>query len=297
MADDNQNRVAEALSDIDLDGWFEAHGRDLPWRRTRDPWAIVVAELMLQQTQVARVVERWHRFLDRFPTHAVCADAPVADVIDEWSGLGYNRRALFLHRMATSIEVDHGGIFPTGRAELLALPGIGPYTARAIRVFAFHKPDAVVDTNVARILARTGGAPLKPAGAQAAADAALGSDPWKWNQAMLDVGAGWCTARNPDCGTCPFRGTCHWYATGCAEPDPAIGSAGVSGRQSTFRGSDRQGRGRLIDALRRSPISDAGLAAAMGWPNDQARAHRVAAGLVAEGMVEHRDGGYRLPTG
>lgn len=285
------------LAAVDLRGWFDDNGRDLPWRQTRDAWAIVVAELMLQQTQVDRVVPRWHRFLDRFPTVEVCAGAATAEVIDEWAGLGYNRRAVNLHRLAVTVAAEHGGRFPSGRAELEALPGIGPYTSRAIRVFAFEEADAVLDTNVARILARTTGRTLARAEAQAMADANLGPSPWHHNQAMLDVGAGWCRAKDPGCDRgCPFRSVCHWAASGRPEPDPASGSAGVSSRQSRFAGSDRQGRGRLVEAIRGGPVSSAALAEAMGWPDDPDRAGRVAAGVVADGLaVIGPDGSFSLP--
>lgn len=280
------------LAGVDLAGWFEVHGRDLPWRRTRDPWAVLVAEAMLQQTQVSRVTERWPRFLGRFPTPSACAAAPVGDVIDEWAGLGYNRRAVALHGTATAVVERHGGRVPEELADLLALPGIGPYTARAVRVFAYELDDAVVDTNVARILARAGGRPLRPAPVQALADAAVPAGRgWVWNQALLDVGAGWCTARAPRCDQgCPLAdaGRCAWWAAGRPEPDPAVGSARVSGGQSRFDGSDRQGRGRLVDALRRGPVATADLAAVMGWPDDPARAVRVAATVVADGLAQHR---------
>ncbi len=270
--------------------WFETDGRDLPWRRTRDPWAILVSELMLQQTQVERVVDRWPRFLERFPDPVACARAPRADVIDEWAGLGYNRRAVNLHRAAEAIAADHAGRVPIGLRDLLELPGIGPYTARAIRVFAFEADDAVLDTNVARILARTGGATLARADAQAAADAAVPPGRgWAWNQALLDIGAGFCRSRTPDCGPCPLRAGCAWHARGRSEPDPAVGSAGVSGGQSRFEGSDRQGRGRLVDALRLAPVALDDLADVMGWPDDSRRAHRVADGVVADGLAR-RDG-------
>jgi len=285
------------LSAVDLERWFAEHGRDLPWRRTRDPWAIVVAEMMLQQTQVARVIERWERFLGRFPTAAACAASATADVIDEWSGLGYNRRAVFLHRLSVAVTDEHGGSFPTDLKTLLALPGIGPYTARAVRVFAFEQPDAVLDTNVARILARTHGRTLAAREAQELADVNLGEDPWIWNQALLDVGAGYCTARNPTCERCPFQAVCEWVASDRPEPDPASGSAGVSTKQSTFGGSDRQGRGKLVKALRVGPVRRADLAAAMGWPDDPERAERVADTLVRDGLVDQRDGTYRLPGG
>ncbi|MEZ5408904.1 MAG: A/G-specific adenine glycosylase [Acidimicrobiales bacterium] len=277
------------LVGVDLAGWFEGHGRDLPWRRTRDPWAILVAEAMLQQTQVARVTERWPRFLHRFPTPAACAAAPVGDVIDEWAGLGYNRRAVALHRSATAVVDRHDGWVPDALPDLLALPGVGPYTARAVRIFAHERDDAVVDTNVARILARATGRPLRPAAVQALADGAVPAGrAWLWNQALLDVGAGWCTARAPRCGDgCPVAaaGRCAWWATGRPEPDPAIGSARVSGGQSRFDGSDRQGRGRLVDALRRGPVAAADLPEIMGWPGDAARARRVAATVVADGLA------------
>lgn len=282
------------LGSVELDAWFAEHGRDLPWRRTRDPWSIVVAEMMLQQTQVARVIVRWHRFLERFPTAAVCAAAAPGDVIDEWSGLGYNRRAIYLHRLAVTVVEHHEGAFPSDLKALLALPGIGPYTARAIRVFADEQPDAVLDTNVARILARTHGRQLGRKEAQDLADRNLGEDPWVWNQALLDIGARFCTARNTTCEPCPFGSVCLWTLAGQPEPDPARGSAGVSTKQSTFSGSDRQGRGRLVNALRYGSIETVNLAAAMGWPDDEGRASRVAASLVADGLVELADGRYAL---
>ena len=250
--------------------------------------------MMLQQTQVARVIERWHRFLERFPTATVCAEAPPGDVIDEWSGLGYNRRALYLHRLAVTVVDDYDGVFPADLKALLALPGIGPYTARAVRVFANEQPDAVLDTNVARILARTHGRQLGRRDAQDLADLNLGEDPWTWNQALLDIGARFCTARNPTCDPCPFAPVCLWMLDGRPEPDPAKGSAGVSTKQSTFSGSDRQGRGRLVKALRDGSVADEHLAAVMGWPEDRERADRVASGLVSDGLVEHVDGRYAL---
>ena len=263
----------------------EAH-RDLPWRRTRDPWAVLVSEAMLQQTQVARVVPKYHAFLERFPTPAVCAAASPGEVVTHWAGLGYNRRALQLHRAATAIVADHAGAVPDTLAELLALPGVGPYTARAVLAFAFEQDAAIVDTNVARVLARRAGRPLRPAEGQAAADAWLPAGAaWAWNQGMLDLGAGCCTPRNPGCANCPVAAGCAWARAGRPEPAPAVGSAGVSGGQPRFEGPDRQGRGRLVEALRQGPVAADDLAAVMGWPGDEARAQRVAGGLVTEGMV------------
>lgn len=250
---------------------------------------------MLQQTQVARVVLRWHAFLTRFPTAMACAAAPVSDVIDEWVGLGYNRRAVSLHRLACDCVERHGGRVPDSLDDLLALSGVGRYTARAVLVFAFERPVGVLDTNVGRVLARRCGRPLAPAQAQGMADAAVPDEaPWAWNQAMLDLGALVCTARSPGCGTCPLAEGCAWFAAGRPDPDPAKGSAGVGRGQSRFDGSDRQGRGRLVDALRRGSVTADAVAVTAGWPDDEPRARRVAAGLVADGLaVADGEGGLR----
>lgn len=280
--------------------WGEAERRDLPWRATRDPWAVLVSEVMLQQTQVPRVVPRWHAFLARFPTLDACAAAPVADVVDEWAGLGYNRRAVALHRCAAACVARHGGELPDDLDALRALPGLGPYTARAVLAFAFERDVGVVDTNVGRVLARTLGESLRPAAAQAAADAAVpAGSGWAWNQALFDLGAAVCATRAPACRECPVRRWCAWGRAGATDPDPAVGSAGVSGRQSRFEGSDRQGRGRLVDALRADgEVPEDRLAAVAGWPQDVARARRVADGLVADGLAawsEHPPRALRRP--
>ncbi len=279
-----------------LAAWFAEAGRDLPWRRTRDPWAILVAEMMLQQTQVSRVAERWPAFLAQFPDPAAMAAAPLADVIAAWSGLGYNRRAVYLHRAAAAIVSNHEGEVPRGRAQLLALPGIGPYTARAVRVFAFEEHDAVVDTNVARILARVANRTLTAAEAQRQADEwAISASPWTHNQALLDVGAGHCRAGEPICAGCPLAPYCDWSLSGRSGADPAVGSASVSGRQSRFDGSDRQGRGRLLRTLQSGPRRTEDAAGIMGWPDEPDRGAAVAATLVADGLIEVADGWFRLP--
>ncbi len=183
-------------------------------------------------------------------------------------------------------------------AELLALPGVGPYTARAVLVFAFERPAAVVDTNVARVLARAvAGRRLTGAQAQAAADALVPDGrAWAWNQALLDLGARHCTRGVPRCRGCPLAATgCAWAAAHFSHPDPAIGSAGVSTRQSPFAGSDRQGRGQLVRALQRGPLSADEWAAAAGWPHDAPRARRAAAGLVADGLAVLVGGQLKLP--
>ena len=218
---------------------------------------MLVSELMLQQTQVARVVDRWVRFLARFPTVEACAAASVGDVVDEWAGLGYNRRAVHLHRTATRCVEQHGGRLPDDLDGLLALPGIGPYTARAVLVFAHERDIGLVDTNAGRFVARALAArPLRAREAQQVADAAVPDGwGWTWGQAVFDLGATTCTKRAPRCDACPIRSGCAWATAGFPEPDPVIGSAGVRAPQSRFEGSDRQGRGRLVDALRRGPVA------------------------------------------
>ncbi len=279
--------------------WWEANGRhDLPWRATRDPWAVLVSELMLQQTQGPRVVTRWPQFLERFPTPAACAAGTVGDVVRAWEGLGYNRRAVNLHRCATLVIERHGGRLPDDLDALLALPGIGPYTARAVLVFAFERDVGLVDTNAGRFVARAlAGRSLPAADAQIAADAAVPpGDAWRWGQAIFDLGAALCTRRSPRCHDCPLAvAGCAWAAAGWPDPDPVVGSAGISSPQSPFAGSDRPGRGRLVDALRQGPVRRDDLAVAMGWPDDDARAQRVAATLVADGMaVTDQKGRLRL---
>lgn len=281
----------------DLLGWWEANGRDLPWRRTRDPWAVLVSELMLQQTQVARVVPKWHAFLAEFPTATACAAAPVGDVVRAWAGLGYNRRALNLHRCASAVTEHHGGVLPNDLDALLALPGIGPYTARAVLVFAYERDIGLVDTNAGRFLSRAGsGRAVARAEAQGLADSltptAMG---WAWGQAVFDLGALVCVRRSPRCDVCPIVTSCAWAVAGFPEPDPVEGSAGISGGQSPFAGSDRQGRGRLVDALRAGAVDRLTLATVMGWPGDDERAQRVTRSLIADGLVVEDGDLLRLP--
>jgi A/G-specific adenine glycosylase len=222
--------------------------RDLPWRRTRDPWAVLVSEVMLQQTQAARVAPRWEEFLGRWPDPASCAAAPLADVLDAWHGLGYPRRARNLWLAAARCVELHDGRLPETLDELLDLPGIGPYTARAVLAFAYEAEGAaVVDTNVARVLARRVGRRLTPRQAQAEADELVPDGrSWTWNQVLMDLGATRCRPV-PDCTGCPVA--CDWSAAGRPDPDPAVGSAGVSRGQAPYAGSDRQARGRLLAAI------------------------------------------------
>ncbi|HVF74186.1 MAG TPA: A/G-specific adenine glycosylase [Acidimicrobiales bacterium] len=266
-----------------LDWWDEA-GRDLPWRRTRDPWAVLVSELMLQQTQVPRVVPKYTAFVDRFPTPASCAAAPVGDVVRLWSGLGYNRRAVNLHRCATAAVERHDGRLPDSLDDLLALPGIGPYTARAVLAFAFERDVGVLDVNAARVLGRAWSVTT-----QADADAVVppGSG-WAWNQAVLDLGA----TRLHSAGA-PLRGLPVGRRLPLARRRRSRPSA--AGRQSRFEGSERQGRGRLVAALAAGPVPLDGIDVAAGWPGESARAQAALDSLVADGLAVVRDGAGRLP--
>jgi A/G-specific adenine glycosylase len=240
---------------------------------------------MLQQTQADRVVSYYRAFLETFPTPAACARARLGAVVRIWSGLGYNRRALNLHRAARTIVTDHRGHVPSEQRALLALPGIGPYTAHAVRSFAFGADVATVDTNAVRVLARcVEGAPLTGPRAQELGNRLVPAGrSWDFNQTLFDLGATVCTAR-PDCPRCPLRRQCRWRRAGLAPPDPWRASPSVR-PQSRFAGSDRQGRGRLVQALRAGPVAADELATACGWPGDPARAQRIAAALEAEGFA------------
>jgi A/G-specific adenine glycosylase len=192
--------------------WFRRHGRDLPWRRTRDPYRIVVSEFMLQQTQVSRVEAYYQRFLDDYPSLEHLAAAPAARVRESWDGLGYYRRAANLHRLAQEVIRDHGGVIPADPEALRRLPGIGRYTAGAVATFAYERPAAAVDTNVARVIRRA----FHP---RRATDRLVwetaerlvprrGKTAWAFNQAIMELGALVCTARVARCGTCPVRSAC-----------------------------------------------------------------------------------------
>jgi A/G-specific adenine glycosylase len=269
--------------------WGLPRLRDLPWRQTRDPWAILVSEVMLQQTQASRVVPKWQAFLAAYPSPESCAAASLGDVLRLWQGLGYPRRARNLH--AAAVQIATMGEFPSTLEALLELPGVGQYTARAVLAFAFEADAAVVDTNIARVLARVGGTRLTPHEAQAAADATLPpGDSWAWNQCLMDLGAVLCRPTSPQCEACPLQARCAWRGSG---DDPAVGSAGVSSRQGRFDGSDRQARGRLMKALVAGPVRRDRLAEVMGC--DVARADRLAANLQSEGLLVEACDAIRLP--
>jgi A/G-specific adenine glycosylase len=266
--------------------WATAKGRDLPWRHTRDPWAILVSEVMAQQTQVARVIPKWLAFLDRWPTPQACAEADLGDILRLWEGLGYPRRAKNLHAAAVALATQ--GAFPQTLDGLLTLPGVGPYTARALMAFAYEADVAVVDTNTARVLARWAGKTLDRRQVQTAADEmvppGLG---WSWNQAMLDLGATICTLRNPRCDICPVEAQCTFRGSGI---DPAIGTAGVSVPQSRFQGSDRQLRGLLLRAVARAPISRNEAAKRIDRTSESNRVNKLVGALISEGLLSDDQG-------
>lgn len=243
--------------------WYDANGRDLPWRRTRDPYAILVSEVMAQQTQVSRVVAFYERWLARWPTPAALAAARPADVIAAWVGLGYNRRALRLREAAIVVARDG---WPADAAGLRTLPGVGPYTAAAVASFAFGERIAVVDTNVCRVASRLRSDPgaLLPDDRHA-----------DWNQAAMELGAVHCTARAPRCGGCPA-------AVWCPSRDRVVTAPrGDRGPAERFEDSDRWVRGRVI----------AGLASGTGLPADiePARMDRALRALERDGLLV-RDG-------
>jgi len=256
----------DALRDALL-RWYAKERRDLPWRRTADPYAILVSEVMLQQTQVARVVPRYLEWLARWPTAAALAAASRAEVLAAWVGLGYNRRALALHAAAAAVARDG---WPE---DLRTLPGVGPYTAAAVASFAFGAQVAAVDTNARRVAARLGhGPPDAPVPPGRAAD---------WNQAAMELGATVCTARTPRCGACPVAA---WCASAGRPAAPAASAR--RGASERFEDSNRWVRGRVVAALAKGEGLPADIAAE--------RVERAVAGLVRDGLVRRVDGGFSL---
>jgi len=274
-----------------LDAAPQLH-RSLPWSSVSDPWAILVSEVMLQQTQVARVIPAWLNFLQLFPTPQVCATAPLADILRAWQGMGFARRARNLQLAAQVIVEKFDGAVPSSVEDLRTLPGVGAYTANAVASFAFGEPVAVLDTNVGRVVARAiANETLSPKRAQGVATELLGTvDSAQWNQLMLDLGAQFCRAK-PLCDTCPVAPVCAWHRSG--GPDPASGSGGVSTPQTRFVGSLRQQRGLVLRSLGSTPMSRAVLERQAGI--DPVRLPEVLDGLVSDGLVERRKSSYYLP--
>jgi len=287
--------LARAVND-----WFAANARALPWREPEcSAWGILVSEFMLQQTPVTRVLPQWRAWLERWPTPAALAAVPAGEAVRAWNRLGYPRRALWLHACAVAISERHGGVVPADVDELLALPGIGPYTARAVAAFAYGVRVPVVDTNVRRVLARAVGgqgeaAPPSAARDLAAMAAVLPEDEREarlFNAGVMELGALVCTARAPHCESCPLAPGCAWRLAG----RPAYGGPRRAA-QKKYEGSDRHVRGLVMRELRGAhvPVTDAELRAL--WP-DEAQLQRAITGLLADGLAVRDLGGdgYVLP--
>jgi A/G-specific adenine glycosylase len=273
--------------------WYDAEGRSIPFRGIRDPYPILVSEAMAQQTQVARAAEAWSRFISAFPDVASLAAASPADVLRAWRGLGYNRRAVNLQRAARVILDTRGGRVPDDLAALVALPGVGPYTARAVLALAYGQAVGPVDTNVRRVIGRVvAGDPgaLRPAELQVIADASVPPErPADWTAALMDLGATVCVSRDPACADCPASRWCAFgrrAATGGPEMRPSRPRRARSGSQARFQTTTRWLRGRLLDRLRDAPGE--------GWAEfaDPIGDHPVEAvrealaGLVTEDLAE-----------
>jgi A/G-specific adenine glycosylase len=291
--------------------WFDEHGRHFPWRETRDPYRTMVAEVMLQQTQTGRVGPSYQGFLARFPTLDRLAHAPAMDVIQAWKGLGYNRRAVDLQRTAQAIEREHGGVFPTQPAALRRLPGLGEYSSNAIACFAFDAQVPVVDTNVRRVLSRAaaGKDPEQLPSDRVAALAAEWLPPgeaYRWNQALMDIGAMLCRSSKPLCAKCPLKAVCVYHAKGKHRKAPARAPKA----SQPYAGSRRQTRGTIVDHLRRAARKGItlGTLSEQMYPDgepDLPALVEVLSKLEREGLAELTPGArsgstrgiVRLPTG
>ncbi len=282
-----------------LTGWYAAHARDLPWREpAATPWGVLVSEIMLQQTPVSRVLPVWQEWMRRWPTPAALAAESPGEVVRAWGKLGYPRRALRLHACAAALVADHAGAVPADVEALLALPGIGDYTARAVATFAFGQRHPVVDTNVRRVIARAvrGQGSAGPPSARrdlADAEALLPADDAAaavFSIAVMELGALVCTATAPRCGDCPLSAECAWRAAGYPAYDgPVV-------RPQRFAGTDRQVRGKLMDVLRASPGPVAARALDIVWHDPIQRA-RALDTLLVDGLVELLpDGRFALPA-
>jgi A/G-specific adenine glycosylase len=271
--------------------WYERHARDLPWRRPdAGGWAVLVSEVMLQQTPVRRVLPAYAAWLERWPTPSALAAASIGDAVRAWGRLGYPRRAMRLHQAATAITERHGGVVPDDVDELRALPGIGDYTAAAVAVFAYRRRHPVLDTNVRRVFARVvnGAALPGPSVRVAEREAARGLLPHdpataaRWSVAVMELGALVCTARGPACDRCPIADRCAWRQAGSPAYD------GPARPTQSYDGTDRQCRGALLAVLRDAdgPVPRDWLEAS--WTIAIQR-ERALDGLVADGLVEPLD--------
>lgn len=283
--------------------WFKKYGRDLPWRRTSDPYAIALSEIMLQQTQVDRVIPKWRNFLSVFPTWVDLANGKTSDVLRLWKGLGYNRRAIMLHRLAKSV-VESGealgarGELPNDIEAMMKLPGIGAYTANAIAAFAFRNPEAApVDTNIVRILRRC--FPRHRADAKSTQKLAYEirpKDVWTWNHALMDIGALHCTARNHEWGLCPLSPIHGSRAPRISPPYEGASKGEVKKRTRVrFEDTDRYFRGRIVDQLREGPMAMKKLRAHPIFHRiDDGRFATLVEGLIKDDVIVIKNGKLML---
>ena len=290
---DPLSSIPPALRDAIL-AWYDANGRRLAFRATRDPYAVLVSELMAQQTQAERAATAWTAWMARFPTVESLAAAPVAEVVRAWAGLGYNRRAINLQRAARVIVDEHAGRVPDTVEGLDALPGVGPYTARAVAAIAFGRPVGAVDTNVRRVLGRAAAsdaAAIPARDLQALADAVVPHDrPGDWTHALMDVGAMLCRPRSPRCVHCPAQAWCRFAAGDrpATAPDRAR-SRGARPTEHPFPSTKRWLRGRIVERARDADDGDwIAFADAIGTHDRHAVREAVAA-LAGEGLLEMRE--------
>jgi A/G-specific adenine glycosylase len=279
-------------------GWYAEHARDLPWRRPdATPWAIMVSEFMLQQTPVERVRDPWQAWMVRWPRPASLAAAAPGDAVRAWGRLGYPRRALRLHQAAQMIMSDFGGQVPEDRQSLLRLPGVGSYTAAAIRSFAYGRREIVLDTNVRRVLARLVSGVAYPSSTTTERERTLAEElaprnprrASRWAIASMELGAMVCRARNPSCDACPVATLCAWRQAGYPVWD------GAPRQGQGYEGTDRQCRGALLAVLRSSEEPITGRALAQAW-QDLGQRNRALASLVADGLVVANGNRWSLPT-
>jgi len=290
---DDRAATGDAIVD-----WYATAARDLPWRRPGvDAWSVLVSEVMLQQTPVARVEPAWRAWLERWPTPADLAAASPADVIRAWGKLGYPRRALRLREAAAAVVERHGGVVPAEVSALEALPGVGTYTARAVACFGHGSPQPVVDTNVRRVVARLVHGRAEAGNARAADLTDIGEltpdDPERavrFSVAAMELGALVCVAGTPRCGACPVRDRCAWVLAGRPPHD------GPPRRVQKFAGTDRQARGRLLDVLRAAHAPVPAAALEQAW-EDAVQRSRCLDSLLTDGLVEQtKDGLFTLPA-
>ncbi|ALT32367.1 A/G-specific adenine glycosylase [Cutibacterium acnes] len=269
--------------------WFDANGRDLPWRRPgTSAWGVLVSEVMSQQTPMSRVIGPWHEWMNRWPTPDDLAEEDSGEAVAAWGRLGYPRRALRLHSCAVTIATEHDGVVPNSYDELVALPGIGDYTASAVVSFAFGGRATVLDTNVRRLIARAesgiANCPTSVTRAERIVADALVPDEdaraAKWAVASMELGALVCTARSPQCEVCPIRDGCRWVIDGRPDNAPAR-------RGQPWKGTDRQCRGVIMDVVRNSPRGVKVQMALSAWPEPD-QASRCLESLLDDGLVHRR---------